>query len=211
MKIGTQEVIFIIEILGTIAFAASGAIVAVEKKMDILGVIILGITTAVGGGVIRDVILGITPPATFRKPVYAIVAAVVSIIVFIAPVRRWLHKRQLFEPLMMGLDALGLGVFTVVGISAAKGVTDTSGFLQLFTGVVTGVGGGILRDMMAQRMPYVFVKHFYASASIIGGIICILVWKFLGEFHAIIIGTAVVFILRVLAAIFKWSLPKATD
>ena len=82
------------ELIGTIAFAASGAMVGFSKKMDIFGVAVLGLVTAVGGGVIRDIVLGLTPPATFQNPVYALVAIFVSLILFVPAVRRFLFKNQ---------------------------------------------------------------------------------------------------------------------
>lgn len=201
----------IFELFGTIAFAASGAITGLSKKMDILGVTTLGVVTAVGGGVIRDVILGSTPPATFRNPTYALIAIAVSLVIFIPMVRRFLFKRQqVYDAIMLIMDSIGLGAFTVVGIQTAYASDNTyNAFLLIFVGVVTGVGGGILRDMLAGNTPYIFVKHFYACASIIGAIVCILLWKFMGQSTAIIGGAAVIVILRLLAAHFRWSLPKA--
>ena len=201
----------IFELLGTIAFAASGAMTGLSKKMDILDVTTLGVVTAVGGGVIRDLILGSTPPATFRNPTYALVAIAVSLIMFIPMVRRFLFKKQhIYDLVMLIMDSVGLGVFTVVGIQVAY-ASDTShnAFLLIFVGVVTGVGGGIMRDILSGNTPYIFVKHFYACASIIGAIVCILIWKYLGQSLAIIGGSVVVLILRLLAAHYRWSLPKA--
>lgn len=201
----------IFELLGTIAFAASGAMTGLSKKMDILGVTTLGVVTAVGGGVIRDLILGSTPPATFRNPTYALVAIAVSVIMFIPMVRRFLFKKQhIYDFVMLIMDSVGLGVFTVVGIQVAY-ASDTShnAFLLIFVGVVTGVGGGIMRDILAGNTPYIFVKHFYACASIIGAIVCILIWKYFGQSLAIIGGSVVILILRLLAAHYRWSLPKA--
>lgn len=199
------------ELLGTIAFAASGAITGLSKKMDILGVTMLGVVTAVGGGVIRDVILGNTPPATFRNPTYALISIAVSIIIFIPTVRRVLvRKQQVYDFIMLIMDSIGLGAFTVVGIQTAYASDNTyNAFLLIFVGVVTGVGGGVLRDILAGNTPYIFIKHFYACASIIGAIVCILLWKSFGQSIAIIGGAASIIILRLLAAHYRWSLPKA--
>jgi len=113
-------VLLIFEIIGTISFAISGAVTALQKKMDIFGVVILGLTTAVGGGVIRDLILGQTPPATFRNPLYALVAVATAVVVFFPAVRRLFgrHHRS-YELVLLVMDSLGLGVFTVVGIRTA--------------------------------------------------------------------------------------------
>ena len=205
------EFLLILEIIGTVAFAVSGAMTGLSKKMDIFGVVILGLTTAVGGGMIRDLVLGLTPPAMFTNPIYAAVAAVVSVIVFLPAVRRWLtaYGRER-EILMLVMDSLGLGVFTVVGIQRAYTATDHRGmFLLVFVGVVTGVGGGLLRDVMAGQTPYIFVKHVYASASIIGAILCAALWAPLGATMAMILGASVILAIRLLAAHYHWSLPKA--
>lgn len=205
------EFLLILEIIGTVAFAVSGAMTGLAKKMDIFGVSILGLTTAVGGGVLRDVILGLTPPAMFTNPIYAAVAAAVSVIVFLPAVRRWLTAYgRVRDILMLVMDSLGLGVFTVVGIQRAYTATEHRGlFLLVFVGVVTGVGGGLLRDVMAGNTPYIFVKHVYASASIIGAILCAALWEPLGATMAMILGASVILIVRLLAAHYHWSLPKA--
>ena len=205
------EFLLILEIIGTVAFAVSGAMTGLSKKMDIFGVVILGLTTAVGGGAVRDVILGLTPPAMFTNPIYAAVAAVVSVIVFLPAVRRWLTAYgRVREILMLVMDSLGLGVFTVVGIQRAYTATDHRGlFLLVFVGVVSGVGGGLLRDVMAGNTPYIFVKHVYASASIIGAILCAALWGALGATAAMILGASVILTIRLLAAHYHWSLPRA--
>lgn len=201
----------IFELVGTVAFAASGAITGLSKKMDIFGVVTLGIVTSVGGGVIRDVILGITPPTTFSNPVYALVAVAVSVIIFIPAVRRFLFKRpRVYDTVMLIMDSVGLGIFTTVGIQTAY-LSDSSFniFLLIFVGMVTGIGGGVLRDMLAGNTPYIFVKHFYACASLIGAVVCIALWHFVDHSLAVFGGAAAVIILRLLAARFHWSLPKA--
>ena len=177
----TMQLVF--EIIGTIAFAVSGAMVGVEKEMDILGISILGLTTAVGGGVIRDLILGVTPPATFQNPIYAVIAIITSIIVFTPYVQRIFERNPIYY--------------------------ENNIFLLFFVGVVTGVGGGVMRDMMAGDRPYIFVKHFYATASLIGAGCCIVVWNIFGQAMAMLVGTIVVVVLRFMAAKFRWSLPKA--
>ena len=184
---GTLLLIF--EIIGTISFAVSGAITAINKKMDIFGVIILGIVTAVGGGAIRDLVLGINPPVTFTSPVYAVVAAVTAIIVFIPAVLKFLHKKKaIYDYALLVMDSLGLAVFTVIGIeTAVSNTSEFNSFLLLFVGVITGIGGGVLRDIMAGNIPYIFVKHFYASASLIGAAVCIILWNLIGQEWAMIL------------------------
>ena len=143
--------LFVLEIIGTIAFAVSGAMTGLQKNMDIFGVSILGLTTAVGGGVLRDLILGCTPPATFQDPIYAMLSLAVSIILFLQRIRRLLMRNpEQFNRILLLMDSLGLGAFTTVGIQIAYDSIEAPGaFLLIFVGVVTGVGGGVLRDLMA--------------------------------------------------------------
>ncbi len=205
-------VLLAVELIGTVAFALSGAMTGLQKKMDLFGIAILGLTTAVGGGVIRNVVLGQTPPATFRDPIYALVALGVSIILFFPFVRHLLNKKPtLWDMILLIMDSLGLGVFTVVGIQAAHEYHHGNYFLLIFVGVVTGIGGGVLRDMMAGNTPYIFIKHFYASASLLGAAACVLLWDVTGEPVAMTVGAALIVVLRLLAARFHWSLPKPKD
>ena len=110
-----QDLFFIFEIIGTVAFAISGALMAIRKKMDIFGVAILGMTTAVAGGIIRDLILGITPPAAFVHPVYALTAIGVSLIMFIPAIRKALSH---LGAVLLVMDSIGLAAFTVTGVGA---------------------------------------------------------------------------------------------
>ena len=194
---------FILEIVGTVAFSVSGAVVAIHKKMDILGVAVLGVITAVGGGILRDLLLGITPPNAFRDPIYALVAIAVALIVFLPFISR---KINLDHILWVLVDAIGLGAFTMIGVST--GVSTGNLFLEVFLGVTTGVGGGVMRDICAAELPMIFVRHFYACPCIIGAILCSLLYPYSADL-AIVSGFAVIIILRLLAAKFKWHLPKA--
>ena len=166
---------FMLEMAGTIAFAASGAMVGAQRGMDIFGVCVLGVVTAVGGGATRDIILGIVPPGMFQDPLYTIVATVTSCIVF--AVMYWKQElleggnRLVYDKVMLVMDTVGLGVFTVMGVD--KGISQGymgRTFFLVFLGTVTGVGGGLIRDMMAGVPPYIFVRHIYACASIVGAI-----------------------------------------
>ena len=205
------ELILALELIGTVAFAVSGAVTGVRKGMDVFGVSILGLTTAVGGGVIRDLILGNTPPITFREPVYALTALGVSLIVFLKPVRHFLTGSHRHAAVLLLLsDSLGLSLFTVSGVQVAYqlGRADSL-FLLTFVGVVTGVGGGVLRDIMAGSTPYIFVKHVYASASLVGSLLCAVLWTRLGQAAAMLLGFAAILNIRLMSAHYHWSLPRA--
>ena len=140
-------IIAIIEQVGIAAFSISGALTGIRKKMDLFGVVLLGIVTAVGGGVIRDVIIGETPPMAFRNPRYTVIAFCSALVIFFPWVRSLLNRmHRLFDLVLFWLDTVGMAVFTVVGIQGAMDVLDWyNPFLLGFVGVITGTGGGVLR------------------------------------------------------------------
>ncbi|KEZ88420.1 MULTISPECIES: trimeric intracellular cation channel family protein [Clostridia] len=206
---------FFIEVIGTIAFASSGAMVAIKKQLDLLGVIVLGVTTAVGGGMLRDIIIGNVPPALFKDPIYVLLAFITVMLLFVI-VRlnqKILDGRSMetYEKVMNIFDAIGLGAFTVVGIDTAvlSGYGDYH-FLIIFLGVITGVGGGILRDIMAGQTPYVLRKHIYACASIVGAILYAWLLNYIDGNIAMLIGACSVVLIRLMATHFCWNLPTAT-
>ena len=204
---------FFMEMAGTVAFAASGAMVGVERNMDIFGVSVLGVVTAVGGGMIRDIVLGIIPPNVFTNPVYALVATSTSCVVFLAFywIRQLLegHMRLTYDRVMLVMDSIGLGIFTVVGVNTgiSSGYMDNV-FLLVFLGTITGVGGGLMRDMMAGVPPYIFVKHIYACASIVGAVVCVYMNRFVGNVEAMMVACFVIILIRYLAAHYRWNLPR---
>lgn len=206
-------IIYIFEMIGTVAFASSGALVGIRKNMDIFGVNVLGITTAVGGGCIRDIILGITPPKMFQNFSYVGASILISCILFtIFYLNQELLSSRFFETyerVMISLDAIGLGVFTVMGIrTAIEASFENNLFLLIFVGAVTGIGGGMLRDVMAGMTPFVFVKHVYAIASILGAVCYIILRLYIRDTISLFLGAAVVIIIRLLAAHFRWNLPR---
>ena len=206
-----ETVLFVLEIVGTLAFAVSGAFVGVRRDMDVFGVIILGLTTAVGGGVIRDLILGLTPPRTFQHPIYAMIAVAASVAVFLIARRGFTEKTTgPYSVVMLIMDSLGLGAFTVsaIGTALEQGV-EYNAFLLVFTGVVTGVGGGVLRAVMAGQTPYIFLKHVYASASLLGAVLCVIMMPLTGDAWAIALGMTATVVIRLLSAYFRWNLPHA--
>ena len=206
-----ETFLFLLELAGTVAFAVSGAVLGIEKHMDIFGVGLLGITTAVGGGILRDLVVGLTPPRAFQDPIYLLVALGVSVVLFFPFVRRIIGRsKRVFDALMLIMDAAGLGIFTITGMNTAitlAGCTDP--LLLVFVGLLTGTGGGVLRDVFSGERPYIFVRHFYACASIIGALICALCWNRLGANAAMLFGAAAIVVLRLLAAYYHWSLPKS--
>ena len=211
----TETLFTVLEAVGTVAFAVSGATVALQRRLDVFGVMLLGLTTALGGGCIRDLLLGRTPPVMFSQPLYAIVAIATSLIVFLLA---WYWRIGFFGHMVLIdrvnniFDALGLGVFTVIGVRAgvAAGYGENA-FLCVFLGLLTGVGGGVLRDMMSREIPMVLCRRVYAIASIIGGAAYFLLRTPLQESTAALTGVILVFAIRMLATHYRWSLPRISE
>lgn len=205
------DMLMILDIIGVISFTISGALVAVRKKMDYLGVCILGIVTAVGGGATRDIIIGSNPPVMFRDPLYVSIAFAVANIVFFF---LYFHLNgrskplvnHIFEKYLFWFDTVGLASFTANGVMVGKTMTDGGIFLCAFLGVLTGVGGGILRDLLANEVPAIFVKHVYAMASIVGAITICLLWN-VSTILAVTVGIVLVVLIRFFARHYKWNLP----
>lgn len=206
-----ENTMFVLELIGAAAFAISGAMAAIKRKADIFGVVFLGVITALGGGVIRDVLIGQLPPKMFISYAYLLASLLVSLIVFFdAYIRRekyFANKDKLSE-INNIFDAVGLAVFTVSGMNTAMGVSDNV-ILILTLGVITGVGGGMLRDMMTNTMPKVLRKRVYAVASLIGGALYYVLYLIgVNDILSAVIGMVTIFVLRVLATVYKWNLPS---
>ena len=209
-----EKILTIFVLIGTVPAAISGAMLGIQKEMDIFGVSILGLATGVGGGAIRDIVLGITPPAMFVDPIYALTAIGTSMLTFFPLIHHEFTKHpKLYEMLMLVTDSMGLGVFTMVGVQTAYAQEQHySFFLIIFVGTITGVGGGVLRDLLAGRVPYILAKHhLYATACIIGAVAGALLWPVIGDLWAMVAGALLIFLIRMLAAHYRWSLPKARE
>ena len=212
----TEILIHITELIGTVAFSVSGAIHAIGKKLDLLGVVVLGCLTALGGGVLRDLLLGCIPPRAFSSFEYLTVASLSALTVFI--VARFFqngyrsHLTQL-EQINNVFDAVGLGAFSVVGVQIAIETGHVANFFFcIFLGATTGCGGGILRDLMCAKVPGVLTKHIYALASAAGSALYwMLIQLNLPELSAVLCSIGVVITIRMLATVFRWSLPKLRE
>ena len=201
-----NPIILTAEIIGTVAFASSGAMLAIRKNMDLFGVLVLGLCVAVGGG-----ILGQTPPGAFRDPVYAMVAMGTSFLLFVVVYlkKEILNSKYLtlYEQVMNYCDAVGLGIFTVVGVYTAHSLGYHNKFFLIFLGMLTGVGGGMIRDVLADSMPFILRKHVYAVAALAGALVCVnLIDQNL--YLSLAAGTTVIIVIRVLATKFCWDLPR---
>ena len=151
-----MNIIYILDLVGTAAFAASGAWIGVRKHMDLFGVLVLGVVTAVGGGTLRDLLLGDIPPFSLKDETYICIAITVSLIVFINRVRF-----KVFEKPLLYFDAIGLGTFVVIGTT--KALDFQLGFLgAVLMGVMTGTAGGVIRDILANQVPLILRREIYA-------------------------------------------------
>ena len=204
---------FAAEIIGTIAFSIAGSLVAIRRELDIFGTIVVGGVTAVGGGCIRDVLLGNLPPNMFRVPVYAVIAVIVACVVFLAeyllPAEKVLASKG-YEFVVNIFDALGLAIFVVVGINSAESCGyGENGFLAICVGVLTGVGGGVIRDLLVKTVPMILRKQVYALPAIVGGIIYYFMDRAeINEVVSVVVTVVFVMTVRILAAVLKWNLPK---
>lgn len=196
------DAIFTIDIIGTFAFALSGVMAAIERKFDFFGTIILAFVTAIGGGTLRDVLIGSTPVGWMKSDVHIwVILSAIPIAYFFLKVIRRLRKTFFL------FDTIGLGLFTILGLEKALnvGLSPTVGVMM---GIVTAVFGGVIRDVLSNQVPLIFRKEIYAFACLAGA----LVYLGLDFIHCIneinlAISIGVVILIRILAIRFKWSIP----
>ena len=274
-----ETITTIAEFIGIVAFAISGALVAMKRRFDIFGVIVLGVITAVGGGALRDIILGITPPSMFRNSDYVMIAFVTSCLCFAVlrnaagkrlnkpnpantysacnsdnlpsqkneavqkvnfdrsatppnpeiarPVGKIYAKKilralspenlqqnkQFFKDAVNFFDAIGLGIFAVTGANTAvvHGFSDNA-FLAIFVGVITGIGGGMLRDILAGKVPFVLYKDIYASAAIVGAALYFFMFKIdSNPLATVIVPVVTTVAIRIIATYARLELPKSSS
>ena len=192
----------LLDIIGTVAFALSGALTAMSKKLDLFGVFIIAFVTAVGGGTLRDVMIGTTPVGWMLDLdyVYVICIAFALALVF----------RKKFERLRTSLflfDTIGLGVFTLIGLE--KGINvGLHPIVCIALGTMTACFGGVIRDILCAEIPVIFRKEIYATICILGGIIFFILRKFnLDNDILYLISSLVIIVVRLMAVKFKWYLP----
>ena len=199
-------VVYLLDVFGTAVFAVTGAFKAIEHKYDIVGIVIVATVTGTAGGVMRDLLFGIHFPTALSNPVYIIVTTIVAICVFLL-YGKLRSERKLF----IFFDAVGLGVFTLIGAYTANLYFGENPLLIIIGGVITAIGGGILRDVLVNEHPIVFTKEIYAGASFLGVV----------AFYALevtqvnleISATAtigIVIAVRLLAVKRNWNLPRVT-
>jgi uncharacterized membrane protein YeiH len=196
--------LYILDLIGTAAFAASGAWAGVRRDMDLFGVLVLGMVTATGGGTLRDMLLGDFPPFCLKNETYLFISIAVSLAVFFQ------HRRLGFlqHPLLY-FDAIGLGTFVVIG--TGKGLEYQMGFIgAVCMGIITATAGGVVRDVLSNQVPLILRKEVYASACLAGGALMFLLHH--TPMPPVLVATVAaltVITLRLLAIRHNWSLPRA--
>jgi uncharacterized membrane protein YeiH len=193
-----------LEMLGLAAFTVSGALAAVRAGLDLFGVVVLGLTTALGGGIIRDVLLGINPPTTLRTWPYLALCAVCALLVFaFHPQVARLRRAVLLA------DALGLGVFATAGTSIALNA-GAPVYTACLIGMTTGIGGGALRDLLLREIPMVLRREIYAVAALAGAALVGVGYLLnLLAGPVTVVAATVVVTVRVLALWRRWNAPTA--
>ncbi len=199
-----HNLMYFLDLMGTAAFAISGAIAGIRKDSDIYGVVVLGCVTAVGGGTLRDILVGRIPPFIFNDYNYLILSIIVSVLTFFF--YNFFEKRY---DILLVMDALGLGVFTIIGISV--GLNYKIGYMgAVMMGVMTGTVGGMIRDTLLGEIPLVLQKTVYASACLAGGILYIILIQIgVNDNINVVLSATFVFSIRMLAIKLNWNLPKA--
>ncbi|WP_020676860.1 trimeric intracellular cation channel family protein [Geopsychrobacter electrodiphilus] len=199
-----MTLLYLLDMIGTAAFAASGAWAGVRREMDLLGVLILGMVTAIGGGTLRDMLLGDTPPFCLKDENYLWLSLIVSLLVFFGH----RHLERLKHPLLY-FDAVGLGTFVVIGTGKALQF-NLGPFGAVLMGIMTATAGGVIRDVLSNRVPLILQREIYASACLIGaGLMVSLSYTALPQSLIFILAASSVILLRLLAINNNWALPKA--
>lgn len=208
-----DTLLIILEMIGTVAFAFSGVLTAKETNMDVFGALVLGVVTAVGGGMLRDILLGNLPPAALMWPGYLLLSLGASVFLILVEycLQPVVQRHRLATDTFLNItDSLGLAAFAVIGVQGAIKSAFHSGYLAVFVGVITAVGGGMLRDILASKMPVVMRKRVYALAALIGSVVYYLLQKqkALGDTLPALLSIALMLLIRFLAIHYKWNLPK---
>ncbi|MFB5610816.1 MAG: trimeric intracellular cation channel family protein [Nitrosopumilaceae archaeon] len=204
MAAPVEVFIYILDLFGTMAFAVTGAFKAIEHKSDIVGIIILATITGVAGGTIRDIVLGKFPPNSLLDPAYVTITVATGIVIFFL----YSHLKKHWN-VFLKFDAIGLGVFTIIGATFAFNIFGLNYLAMVLAGMLTAIGGGILRDVFVNQVPIVFVKELYASASFVGvTIFFVLLMVEVELYAATIAGIVITTGMRMVAMKYNWNLPK---
>lgn len=197
-----DHLLYILDLCGVAVFAASGALAAGRKSLDLLGVFVIAVVTAIGGGTLRDLLLDRHPIFWIADPAYLVVISIAAVTTLI-----YVRVRRAPPRSLLIADALGLGVFTVLGARVAQDA-GLHWLIVMLMGTITGVAGGMLRDVLSAEVPLILRRDLYATAALAGAAVYLAVRQIaLPELWAIVAGIGTVFLLRGLAMFRGWSLP----
>lgn len=214
-----DAILLVIEVLGIISFSISGSLVSIDREMDLFGVIFLAIATSFGGGIMRDLIIGNIPPLFFGELIpFVGVSALTALLVFTLAYlfKGWYTRHEARIVLINNyIDAVGLGAFAVSGVKICLAICEGGGaFLAISMGVISAVGGGMIRDVCLGDVPFVLRKRIYALAAIVGAMLYYLIGVVIftdgvvGDVVGSVVSVASVVLIRVLATHFEWNLPR---
>ncbi len=213
-----EIVLNVLSVIGVVAFSVAGALVAIDHRVDMFGVVTLAAITSFGGGLTRDLLMGKLPPTLFTDRFYLVLAGVsvlTALVVFtVARVfqQKFVEREKLIDRITNIFDAVAIGVFATTGAKTVMDFTGTpeNAFLVLTLGSLTAVGGSIIRDVLIREVPFVLKKRIYVLAVLAGaGLYYLLVRLGTAEIPALVAGTLLTFGLRMMATVFRWNLPRA--
>jgi len=192
---------FIIEVLGTAAFTISGVYSALQKRLDLLGVLIIGFVTAIGGGTIRDVLIGHTPVSWMQN-----LTAPITVLITAAATLLWKRRVKSYKVTLFLFDAIGLGLFTVIGLQKGIQMNLNPG-ICIALGTITGCFGGVCRDILLAQIPVLFRKEIYATACIAGGLVYFVLVSLTDKAIAEIVTVLLICSIRIVGYRKNWHLP----
>ena len=200
--------IYLWDLIGTFVFGISGVLVGLERKMDVFGMFILAFVTGVGGGTVRDVLIRTTTldpvPVFWMKNLMYVLMIVASVVITLPFKKKFVGHWSYW---LMVFDTIGLGVFTIIGLEKTLRF-ELSPVIAILLGAMTGSFGGVIRDILANKLPAVFHKEIYATACVAGGIFYFLIDGLMGHNTVVFITILVVIAVRLLSVKYKWELPK---
>jgi uncharacterized membrane protein YeiH len=202
LQIDLKDVLYVIDMIGTFVFSISGVITSIKRKVDAFGAAVIGFVTALGGGTLRDVLIGSTPVGWMVNNDYLIAVGLGIAVAF------FLRRRvESWPKTMFIFDTIGIGLFTILGLEKTLQI-GLSPIIALMMGTVSAVFGGVVRDVLVNRIPLIFRREIYATACIAGGLVYLLITNLTDrEYWPIFVSIAVVIITRRVAVMRKWSLP----
>ena len=210
-----STVLIVLEIIGVISFSVTGALMAIDKENDFLGVVFLAVITSFGGGMMRDLFIGNTPPLFFSSYYLVAVCVGTATVVFVLAAifkKQYVKHEGIINVINNYVDAIGLGVFVISGVKICISCGIDNPFLIVIMGMLSGTGGSMTRDVIMREIPALFKKRIYLIAGIVGACAYYLMFKLeVWDVVSVSVSAGLVVLIRILATIFKWNMPRAID